>query len=515
MLRTVIYLRKSRADEELEKKLGEGETLAKHRKALMKYAKDTGLNIVKIYEELVSGEELFFRHAMLQLLEEVGRGLYDAVLVMDIQRLGRGDMEEQGIILKTLKKARAKIITPDKIYDLSNEFDEEYSEFEAFMSRKEYRMITRRMQGGRVRSIQEGNYIATRPPYGYAIEDLGKKGRTLVPHPDQADVVRMIFKWYVNENMGCGKIANELNRLGIKSYTNGIWERTSMSHLLKNPVYIGKVVWKQKCIRKSKTAGKVKDTYTRPKEEWIIADGKHTGLIDIEIYSRAQELLKGRYHIPYQIENGVVNPLASLMVCGICGSKMKRRPYGDREAHLICENKCGIKSNKFNSVENTVLEHLKLYINDLELKSKSDGADELDIAIKTLTGNIASLENEIETLKKQKIKLHDLLEQGVYTVDTFMERSRIIVDKIEAVENSIIINKKALKSKIENNRTIYEFLDEVKYVYDMYYKTDDVGKKNVLLKTVLNKIEYYKEKSWESDKFKIKLYPRHFDLTAF
>jgi DNA invertase Pin-like site-specific DNA recombinase len=92
---------------------------------------------------------------MLELLKEVEKKTYDAVLVMDIQRVGRGDMEEQGIILKTFKNSKTKIITPEKIYNLSNEFDEEYSEFEAFMSRKEYRMITRRMQGGRIRSVQK------------------------------------------------------------------------------------------------------------------------------------------------------------------------------------------------------------------------------------------------------------------------------------------------------------------------------------------------------------------------
>jgi len=164
-LKVCIYLRKSRADEELERTLGQGETLSRHRTALLRHAGEKGYNIVKVYEELVSGEELFFRPAMLELLKEVEKKTYDAVLVMDIQRLGRGDMEEQRIILKTFKNSKTKIITPEKIYNLSNEFDEEYSEFEAFMSRKEYRMITRRMQGGRIRSVQEGNYLGARPPY--------------------------------------------------------------------------------------------------------------------------------------------------------------------------------------------------------------------------------------------------------------------------------------------------------------------------------------------------------------
>jgi DNA invertase Pin-like site-specific DNA recombinase len=174
-----MYLRKSRADEELEKTLGEGETLSKHRKALLKFAKERNYNIVEIKEEIVSGESLFFRPKMLELLKEVEEKKYDGVLVMDMQRLGRGDMQDQGIILNTFKQSNTKIITANKVYDLNNDFDEEYSEFEAFMSRKELKMITKRMQGGRVRSIEDGNYIATNPPLGYEIKWVNRS-RTLI-----------------------------------------------------------------------------------------------------------------------------------------------------------------------------------------------------------------------------------------------------------------------------------------------------------------------------------------------
>jgi DNA invertase Pin-like site-specific DNA recombinase len=66
MNNTCIYLRKSRADEEAEKK-GDKETLIKHKKALLKYAKENNLNILKIREEIVSGESLMHRPQMLQL----------------------------------------------------------------------------------------------------------------------------------------------------------------------------------------------------------------------------------------------------------------------------------------------------------------------------------------------------------------------------------------------------------------------------------------------------------------
>ncbi|WP_348651750.1 recombinase family protein [Paenibacillus silviterrae] len=100
MDRVCIYLRKSRADLEAENR-GEGETLAKHRKTLLKVAQDRDLNIIKIREEIVSGESLMNRPEMLELLKGSRKRTYDAVLVMDVDRLGRGNMQEQGLIQET------------------------------------------------------------------------------------------------------------------------------------------------------------------------------------------------------------------------------------------------------------------------------------------------------------------------------------------------------------------------------------------------------------------------------
>ncbi|HEX3040251.1 MAG TPA: recombinase family protein, partial [Caproiciproducens sp.] len=120
-----IYLRKSRA-EELSDSVDE--TLRRHKEILLDYAQKNGLTIAKIYEEVVSGESLYTRLRMLELLADVEHSKYDAILCMDIDRLGRGAMSDQGIILETLKNSGTKIITPRKVYDLNNEMDETYSE---------------------------------------------------------------------------------------------------------------------------------------------------------------------------------------------------------------------------------------------------------------------------------------------------------------------------------------------------------------------------------------------------
>ena len=118
-----IYLRKSRMDKEAEER-GEGETLARHEKALLELAKRQKLNVTKIYREIVSGETIAARPVMQELLVDVECGKWDGVLVMEVERLARGDTVDQGIMAQTIKFSDTKIITPDKTYNPNNEFDE-------------------------------------------------------------------------------------------------------------------------------------------------------------------------------------------------------------------------------------------------------------------------------------------------------------------------------------------------------------------------------------------------------
>ncbi len=159
MNRYFMYLRKSRKDEEAEAH-GEGETLARHEHILtqlyekMKISEDQ----VDVFREIVSGETIASRPVIQQVLSLVNEGVYSGGFVYEVERLARGDTIDQGIIAQAFKYSNTKIITPNKVYDPSNEFDEEYFEFGLFMSRREYKTINRRLQAGRTASANEGKF---------------------------------------------------------------------------------------------------------------------------------------------------------------------------------------------------------------------------------------------------------------------------------------------------------------------------------------------------------------------
>jgi len=268
-----MYLRKSRADAEAEAR-GEGETLARHEHTLQELAKRRHLPIVKVYREIVSGDSIASRPQMQQLLQDLENNLYDGVLVMEVERLARGNTIDQGIVAQAFKESDTKIITPVKTYDPNNEFDEEYFEFSLFMSRREYKTIKRRMQAGRVASIKEGNYIGTNPPYGYRKISPAPKVRTLEIVEEEAAVVRMIFELYLKDGIGAKAIATRLNALQILPQKSEKWEAVSIRKILRNPVYAGKIQWHTK------------------REGGILADGHHAGIISYDTFCMAQQQLK-------------------------------------------------------------------------------------------------------------------------------------------------------------------------------------------------------------------------------
>ena len=148
-----LYLRKSREEETESRET----TLARHERMLTDYCRNNGLKIVKTFKEVVSGESLDSRPQARAMLAEVADGHFDGVAVIELERLSRGNQIDQVEILETFKNSNTKIYTLNKVYDLAgdNEFDEEFFEFGLFMSRREYKIIKRRLIRGKKQAQKE------------------------------------------------------------------------------------------------------------------------------------------------------------------------------------------------------------------------------------------------------------------------------------------------------------------------------------------------------------------------
>ena len=319
------YLRKSRADMELEK-LKKFDTLKQHEKFLKDRAKQLGIKIRHIYREVVSGESIQERPEIQKVLKDIETGTVDGILVVEVERLTRGDAKDQGTISQAFKYSDTKIITLNKIYDPNSDDDEEYFEFGLFMSRREYKAINRRMQRQRVANVLEGKYCASEPPFGYKKVRLKyAKGFTLEPIPEEAEIVKEMFQKRA-DGMGHDIICNWLNTLEFRPKKSDVWTPSTIKGMLSNPIYLGKIRWNNNKQNKSLVNGQVvKKRKTGTKDQIILVEGLHPAIIEEELFNIVQGIQPRQVSTKHGTE--LQNPLATLIRCADCGRSMQRRPY--------------------------------------------------------------------------------------------------------------------------------------------------------------------------------------------
>lgn len=519
----LIYLRKSRADVEAEAR-GEGETLARHERALLELSRRQDLNVTQIYREIVSGETIASRPVMQKLLTEVEQGAWAGVLVMEIERLARGDTMDQGLVSQVFKYSYTKIITPMKTYDPSNEFDEEYFEFGLFMSRREYKTINRRLQRGRIASVMEGKWVGNKTPYGYRRVKMEKeKGFTLEPDPDEAPIVRLIYELYtIGEEkpagswrrLGVSLIVRRLNDMLIPSRTGDKWVIATIQGILHNPVYIGKIRWNNRPQVKQMVNGQM--TQMRPRaKDCIVVDGLHNGIIDKSTFELAQKYLSVNPPRPVPGKKETKNPLCGIVVCGKCGRKMVRRPYPAHKNSdsLICQvTSCNNVSSYLHIVERRLLEALSDWLRDYKLQWEINKPTVQSSVPAIQQKALSKVREDLKKLEMQRGNLHDLLEQGVYDTETFLDRSRELGERIAQTQAETSRLENEIQEEEDRKESRKEIIPKVEHVLEVYHELPTAAAKNDLLKEVLEKVVYKKDLAARhggaEDKFDLVLYPR-------
>ncbi len=505
------YIRKSRKDDEYSKDESLEKTLQRHEKILQDFAMSLfGQRIPEenIFKEVVSGDTIADRPQMQALLERVQSGTRKGVFVVEIERLARGNTIDQGIIAQAFKLTDTKILTPQKIFDLENEFDSSFFEDGLYQARK-YLMYTKKiLKRGREQSVKEGKFIASTTPFGYNKEKLkNEKGFKLVINEEEAKTVKIIFDLCC-ENKGCQEIANYLNNISAKAKKNNIWTPAMIRNILKNIVYKGYISYNKRKTETKFVDGVVVKYRPLHKVFWQIK-GLHDSIISEDQFDYAQKMLVNR-SIKTVPDNKVMrNPLSGLVKCYFCGRNMVRRPYDNaRQETLMCPlSKCKNVASNLNIVEDKILSTLK---NELD-SYKKYLIDYKVIEKETLEKKniVKNLESEINKLNKQLDKICELFETGVYEYSLFSDRKNQINDKIKSKEKQI----KGIEDELKNDKIVKykEAIPKIEKVLDLYNKTDSVENKNKLLHTVIEKVIYKKTSSGRWDKearynFSLELY---------
>nr|DAH84322.1 MAG TPA: integrase [Caudoviricetes sp.] len=489
-MRVAMYLRKSRQDEELINATVE-ETLAKHEMQLREFANANNIIVNKVFKEVASAGDIENRPVFNELLLEIEKGLWDAILIVSIDRLTRGNALDLERIKNTFKIMNCKIITPLKIYDPVNDDDEFFLDFNMFISSRELKIIRNRMLKGRRTAIEQGFYTASILPFGYSkTKSETGKGWILVPDEKEAPIVKYIF-----ENYASGKrpadIIHYLNNNGMYTKKGVKWNHAKLKRVLKNNVYIGKLaIDRRKTISKIENGVVIKKLVENPDVKFV--DGKHEHLIDQVTWDKVQERIRLNFVDMTPIKSELVNPLAGIVKCPHCGKTMKRNhdKKGYMKPYLICPTlRCPTVSAEFDLVEARILDELKQ-----ELKNFNVYLDNYEAEYTIQKEN---KDNELKLLndtlvKKQNMyaRACEMLEEGIYTKELFLSRTSQINAEIESIKNNI----SELELKDDNNVEVYKrMIPNLEFCINEYHNLD-TQKKNMLLKSLIDEVTYSRTK---------------------
>ena len=485
----LVYLRKSRSDDPT---LSVEEVLEKHEALLNDWIErnlDAPIPETNYFREVVSGETINSRPEMKKLLKRMESTKIKAVLVVECPRLGRPDLEEIGKLSKLFRYTSTLVVTPQRTFDLRDEYDREQFERE-MMRGADYLNYTKKiLSRGKELSLKAGWHINGVIPYGYEriwVYEGKRKRPSLAIVEDEAKVVRMIFDWYANDGTGATKICQNLNAMGIKARKGGLWKKSSVVNILKNEHYIGKVV-----IRKHIDVNVVEDsqitTHCVFNPDYQVVDGRHQAIIDEDTFYRANNKIS-RY-ISVKPSATLQNPFASILKCE-CGRVMIRRRNRNTYRYLCDEQVfCGNASISEKELVDSVISHLKNHLADLSTKVTNEPDD-----------NKKEKHNEYVSLLESKYVEIEKKELSLWDKYTEEKMPKAIFDKLleqcmadkQNVENAL--------QKAYNDTP--ETIDYKEAIASLHKAIDALGDasvpasaKNKLLVSVVDKIVYRRQKA--------------------
>ena len=484
----LIYLRKSRSD---DPSLTVEEVLEKHEGILNEWVErnlDGPVPPDNVYREVVSGETISSRPQFKKLLKQIESPKIKAVLIVECQRLGRPDLEEIGKISKLFRYSETFIITPQRMFNLRDEWDREQFERE-LMRGNDYLEYTKKiLTRGKQLSLQSGNYINGVTPYGYE-KDWVIEGKrrcpTLAIVEEEAKIVRMIFDWYVNEELGATKICQRLNAMGVKARKGGLWKKSSIVNILKNEHYMGKIV-----IRKHIDVKTVEDSEIRTQcvlnRDFKVTDGKHPAIIDEETFYKANN--KIHKYVSVKPSATLQNPFASIMKCE-CGRVMIRRKNHNTFRYLCDEQSfCGNASVGETELKEAVISKLKIALDNLTAQIP----DEKDNKKEKHAEYVSLLESKLLELEKKELSLWDKYSEEKMPKQIF---DKLIANCMEEKQKTEF----ALQSAYNNVPVHIDYKNAVATLHNAIDSLSDdsapASATNKLLLSVVDKMTYRRPKA--------------------
>jgi len=298
------------------------------------YAQKNGHHLVRIYaDEGLSGTKTKNRKEFLRLMRDADNGLFDMVVVKDISRFARNTVD----LLNSTRQLKALNI--ETMFLTANMTVLGNSEFVltifGALAQEESANTSKRVKFGKQRNAEKGRV----PNIVYGYDKTKGDYFNLKINEDEAKIIRRIFDMYISEGHGAAKISIILNREGLRTKRNSAWSQNAISRILKNELYIGRIINGKEEIKDFLTGvRKAKD-----ESDWMVVERPDLRIVDPEIFQKAQDTLDGRQKAfsTNRERHSNKHLFSTLIKCDDCGYSFRRivHTYKNTYIRWVCSGR--------------------------------------------------------------------------------------------------------------------------------------------------------------------------------
>lgn len=395
----------------------------------------------EIYEDAgISGETIEDRPAIKRLLADIPNVNYNIVLVIELERLSRSEeLLDWLVIKKILRENKVKLATPNQMFDLADDEDDFLTDLFGALSKREKKKIIRRMTRGKHQAMSEGKYAGGYLAYGYTYDYETKK---LEIEPEQAEVIKLIYRLCIEENMSTREIAGELNRRGIPTHI----EITGNTYLKRNPRIKG---WYSATVRgilvnpiykgKNRYNCRQKDGSYKPRDQWKY--GRCPAIVSEEIWDLAQQRLKDRRIFSYKNKK-YQYLLSNLLYCRECESKMQGITFKYKGKPSYAYYKCNGRAFKFLGLDCTMPSVKKKPIETLVWQKITEIVTNPQLIEVSLTDSesngveqdLADIEKRLNEKEMERERLLSAFRKGIIEMDDLEQQMHQIKSEVASIE---------------------------------------------------------------------------------
>jgi len=441
-------------------------TIASQVQSLHLFIRQQGWSLLPTHEyieEGVSGARLD-RPALDRLRDCAQRGEFDAVVVLSPDRLAR-NYAHQWLLIEEFEKLHVQWIF------LQNPFGDTpqgklLTQMQGIMAEYERAQILERTRRGRLEKARRGEFIPwAYHCYGY--QYLPKRPGS-VPHvviqPEEAEVVRQLYRRLVEEQLSCRQLTKHLNdaHLPPPLRKNQVWQPATVRNILTNQVYTGVARYnhRQSTLPTDwngapapESAAKTGRSY-RPASEWIECEAP--AIISVELFEKAQLQLQRNAELARKMYQPTSRRylLRTLVKCGECGLGMNaghRRSICQKYEYLYYDCKgrvpltCGrvtkctsrrVRADRLDAVvwhslcellhDPTVLP----YLHHTWTQTKQQG-------VMALTAQQKQLQQRRQRLERQSQRLLDAYQADIITLSELQLRRQKLATELQQVEREL------------------------------------------------------------------------------